>query len=1551
VTETLDPLRTSELIVANYRRYLRSLLPVRDPLIAEALRSEITNSPLLSKGPLLEATPPYEKSVTLEDLIEEGVLDPGIRALHSKHMPMGRALYRHQEEAIRKAVRGRNIVVATGTGSGKTESFLLPILNSLMAEHRRGELGPGVRALLLYPMNALANDQVKRLRQLLAPVPQITFGRYTGDTPESAREGAEQFETLNPGESRLPGELLSREEMRDTPPHLLLTNYAMLEYLLLRPADLDLFEGQSWRFIALDEAHVYDGAKAAEVAMLLRRLHDRVAPEQPLQCIATSATVGDDPAKVTDFARKLFNVPFEWVPDDPGRQDLVRATRVSMPTGPFWGPLSADAYRKLAQADDPSAEIVAQARGHGFNTDDAGEALAHERRMAELRGHLAAGPESITRLASLLYDPEEQPAATLAAMVAVGSRVRDREDAPVLSARYHLFARATEGAFTCLSDTGPHVSLGRREMCESCQAAVFEFGACKRCGAVYLTGAIRPGEGGQGLVFAPRIKKDERRVWLLLGDSPVVADEDDEDIEQVPEVKGNHKKLCPACGGLHEASRLVCGQAGCTARTLRPVQYLLNTNQDSPSACACCGARGADMVRRFESGNDAAVAVLATALYQALPPAADDVVADQPGEGRKLLTFSDSRQQAAFFAPYLEGSYSTIQRRRLILEGLREATREDEAVGIADLAYHVAKAANRAHVFPRRMSRQQREREASLWIMQELVAIDDRQSLEGLGLLRVDMDREPSWRTPPGLKRLGLSDDECWALLSELLRTLRQQGVIRMPDDVDPRDEAFDPRRGPIYVREDGAEPRRKVLSWLPTRGINRRLDYVRRVLAALGSEDEPREVLHGCWRVITAQRDGWLATATERGLGTVRQVEHEWLRIAPVDGPVYRCNVCRRVAAVSVRGVCPTLGCEGRLVPYNVPSLEDDDNHYRALYRSMRPVPLVAREHTAQWTSAEAADIQQRFIRGEVNVLSCSTTFELGVDVGELQSVVLRNMPPTTANYVQRAGRAGRRTDSAALVVTYAQRRSHDLSRYQGPKSMIVGEVRAPYVPLGNERIDRRHAHSIALSAFFRYSKRTTGETWNTAGEFFLGDKAPASRVRDFLTPVPRDVHESLLNVLPIEVQRQIGVNTGEWVEKLCGLLDEVKAQLEHDVAVIEERRRRAFEERKDYLVARFSRTINTLKGRNLLGYLANRNILPKYGFPVDTVELRTTYSGEAIGAKLELTRDLSAAIYDYAPGAEVVAGGLLWRSGGVYRLPDRELVGKHYLVCEQCQHYWEGDEDIERICPSCDTVAASTPRQYYTPEFGFVATKPVKPSTTPPKRSWNGATYVLSLAAEEVQSFSWRAANGGMLRARAGSRGRLIALSEGPNGAGYLICDWCGAGFPMTNRAIRTHTHLLREVECTGPLQWRSLAHPYETDILDLSFDNIAMLASTGLSHWRSLLYALLEGAAEQLELSSDDIGGTLYNRPGGGKSIVLFDAVPGGAGSPLRIAEALDRVVEAAFRRVANCDCGEETSCYGCLRSYRNQYHHEDLSRRHALQILRPLLGFNGLTAVGQ
>jgi ATP-dependent helicase YprA (DUF1998 family) len=286
----------------------------------------------------VQAAPPYAKAKSLKDLVADNVLNSEILRLTESAFPTDRALYHHQEEAIRKLCQGRNLIISTGTGSGKTECFLFPILHYLLEEAEAGTLSdPGVRALLLYPMNALANDQVKRLRQVFAPFPDITFGRFVGDTPNDAKTALDTFKARF-GDEPEPNELIARDQMRDRPPHILLTNYAMLEYLLLRPADTSLFDGPTgrhWRFIVLDEVHVYDGAQGAEVAMLLRRVRDRVNESERgrIQFVGTSATLGSGESAypaLAEYAKLLFDEEVEYLEGDSSRQDIVPPRRETL---------------------------------------------------------------------------------------------------------------------------------------------------------------------------------------------------------------------------------------------------------------------------------------------------------------------------------------------------------------------------------------------------------------------------------------------------------------------------------------------------------------------------------------------------------------------------------------------------------------------------------------------------------------------------------------------------------------------------------------------------------------------------------------------------------------------------------------------------------------------------------------------------------------------------------------------------------------------------------------------------------------------------------------------------------------------------------------------------------------------------------------------------------------------------------------------------------------------------------------------------------------------
>lgn len=1531
MSDRLDALAAGRTIEAAYKRYLKTLLAPRDPGMASEFDRIVDASTTLTKGPLLELTPPYLPSRSVRDLVDEGVLDGGMLRIGAD---VDQPLYRHQENAIRKLVAGRNLVVSTGTGSGKTESFLYPILDSLMRESAAGTLGPGVRALLLYPMNALANDQLARLRGILAPVPEITFGRYTGETKENYRDALALFRETQRGVEPIDNELLSREQMRENPPHILLTNYAMLEYLLLRPADMDLFEGRenTWRFIALDEAHVYDGAQGSEVALLLRRLRQRVASGRPLQCIATSASLDGSGEEAAGFAQALFDAPFEFDSSNEERQDVVRAHRVEARSDRSWRLTD----RQLLDwaAGDPLPGLAAHSP-----LDDPADALHREERIGELERELAAGPVEARLLAQAMWPDDSEALEKLQALVALGSSVGDGSGHPVLSARYHMFVRATEGAYVSFGDTGRNVMLARHESDPVTGRAVFEFGTCQRCGAVHLAGDVD--RSGPVEFFRPAAKIDSAVKWLVLTDtdSEAVIDDDEEVFaEKAEKNDGAVRRLCSGCGYLGGPQATVCPNPDCSdGEMLRTREHKSTTKV--MSTCTECGARSRQVIRRLHTDANAAPAVITTALYQQLP-VADDETVDQVGDGRKLLMFSDSRQAAAFAAPYLERTYGRALERRYLVLALQGKQAVEGDLTPIDLSILAREIADHAGNFPRDYGKIQKEQATNEWVVGELIAIDQRQSLEGLGLLRVGLDRSARPPLSRGLLALGLSEDELWDLVDVLAGSIRLQGAVAVPGNVDITAERFEPRNVPIRMRLSGSDPKKKILSWAPSGRpgtVNNRVRYLQKVLDALGSTAPAVKVLDACWELLKS--GDYLASAPDKLVNDLYQIDYTRLRLTNGrDTAWFRCDACRRLTAYSVRGICPHTSCTGALHEYRIPEPGEDSHHYRTLYESLRLAPLTSKEHTAQWQATEAAAIQRQFIEGKVNVLSCSTTFELGVDVGALQSVVLRNMPPKTANYVQRAGRAGRRAASAALVLTYAKRSSHDLAKFAQPQAMIAGHMRIPWIPIENERIGRRHAHSIALAAYFR---EHWDPTWRFAGAFFSpgdGGSSPAAGVRAFLTPVPDSVEAALRQVLPESVATEIGVDSGAWVDFLVDLLDTSEQDIMRDISQFKQLCDDAGAAKNFRLAERLQKTLRTIEQRQLIGYLANKNVLPKYGFPVDTVELRTSHCPEPVGAQLDLARDLSQAIYDYAPGSQVVAGGRLWTSRGLHTLPKKELPTLEYRVCKNCTRFQcDVKLDAAEVCPSCSSAFGPT-RNMIVPEFGFLADRESQDvGTSPPQRLWSGASYVENVGTT-VSAYSWPSVQSAAVSVTAGTHATLAVVSEGV-GAGFRLCQWCGWAEAVEKKgAPKKHKKPQTGQECTGPTGIVSLAHRYQTDVAEFVLHGVAYNTSTH-AQWLSVLYALLEGASESLEISRDDIDGALsWNAQN--RTLVLFDTVPAGAGAAKKIAANLETVLQAASDRMARCECGAETSCYGCLRGYRNGHYHDQLSRGAALEVFGKL-----------
>jgi hypothetical protein len=1452
----LDALR---LIQALQRRLVDFSLDesfVRDESLRRVLRSVWESSP--DRGGLLSdiwveaafgSESVCDRPRNLEELAAAGEFDAELVAqLDSRGaVPKGRTLYSHQREAIR-AARSRpgeprpGVMVTAGTGAGKTESFLLPLLDDLWRTPR-GPQDRGVRCIILYPMNALVNDQVDRLYRWLLGQRRLSLVHFTSETPENAkaanRIGVPKWDACRcrtrseaRGLETGDGKPISPTE-RCAVPDILITNYSMLEYMLCRPQDA-VFFGSALRTVVLDEAHLYTGTLAAEIAMLLRRVLVRCgrSSDEVLQ-IGTSATLGA--GDIVALGADLFSKSQNHIRVIRGRRKMPE---LAIDLNPAPSPLPAavrDTLAALSTRPTPTLEMnsegeAALAVNMGLceellpflgelSTSVAGRAAldSAKGRPAILLHRALSASDATRRLASILWESqrisldelsrrlwghtdETSRKATVVLLRLTASARVDASSLPLVPHRLHVLCRAPDGVCVCLNpacsapaDLKPSgwgaLSTGFTETCDHCGGSTLSVVRCVSCGEAAIAG----------------IMDEELRLRPIPPDRFRADDSSDADHLDGARLYSFQQPT----GGPHNQEHLdlksgEVTSAGANTRALDRI------DDDGTGLCPRCRSSLVDAESTFEpifGRSSLALSVVAETVLAGMPEHPSGGRAYLPARGRRLLTFTDSRQDAARLGPRLTNQHEVQLIRAAmsrVVHGLErdDATDEYLRARVADLEKRIPAAADRLRAtLSAELARIQeslvgaelgmsvQELADSVGILDSAAELIDANSSEG-------HDHRPdapwsaeAWRENARQARSSLVRLICEELATPMRphRTGTAEAAALL-EIVLPHVEKLSPGLAGPLSESEPMQDLVRVFAQLPGElAAELRRDWVafvtelvldlrRNMAITLGLGDDVDEDF-ALSRVGTSavaglyiDRDAFTggserATRTARVAALLRAggVPAERASTLAVDllgrlfdllsfsrtGPAQagpfnwvetngeghiRLNLSKvrvrkppRVFRSDSTGLLytRTVGGTGLLSDAStlreVSASEADASPRVARRRrellgsdpttaSIFATGLWAEEHSAQLSPRENLQLQNLFRAGARNILSSTTTLELGIDIGGLAGVMLTSVPPGVANYAQRAGRAGRRADGSSIVVTYAQPRPFDREVFKRFGWFLEQKPLTPRVFLDRSRVIIRHVNAFLLGEFFRevyppdarvgamaafrfmaeFCGLSKSQNWDAK----LGSTAPdvlnclavdppvspprwwqsnetARSLRDlfrsFVESVASDNAEprrgAILSLLQGTPLAQLGPAGSSAFSKFILETNERLESADREWRatysdLLENWKRSLSDEDGGPMVANaLHRNLEALSSTTTIEALADAQFLPRYGFPIGLQRLSVWVDDPKHPMdvreedRFRLDRSGMLALREYAPGATLVAGGKVVRCQGLLK------------------------------------------------------------------------------------------------------------------------------------------------------------------------------------------------------------------------------------------------------------------------------------------------------------
>lgn len=1126
-TRALDVFALRDSVVNEYKRFATSFTTIHAEDIREQVAAIYAEERYWPE-PLIQINPSYKRSTDVRTLVTSGVLDPRCADIfRADGQPL--QLYKHQEQAIALAANGEGFVVTTGTGSGKSLCFFIPIVSQVLAE-RHASPERRTRAIVVYPMNALANSQMEELGKFIGQVPRdrpITFARYTG------QEGADE-----------------RRRVAEEPPDILLTNFMMLELLMTRQEELDrrvIENCAGLRFLVLDELHTYRGRQGADVALLVRRVRERLRPEK-LVCIGTSATmasagsVEDKRFVVASVASKLFATPIaesNVIIETLERITASEATADSVK--PHLGEATDAGIRQdISDAvlrEHPLAVWVETRLGVTFSEAD----------QRWVRAKPMTVTEAVARLSTEAGRPEDACRKALRDLLLVSSvpeRVRtghlNGSDRSFFAFKLHQFISGAGHAYATIEPPGTRrVTVdGQQFLPGHPDKRLYAVHFCRECGHEYHPVRLSHLEDtpvflARDIDDAPPMKPDETEPngqqersegevfgFLTLhppNDSSFTFDDREEDYPDnwLDVDAGGSPRLKPYYRDARACPYDVApdGRVGSGARVwFLPGKFRL---------CLRCGSTQGGAARdrtRLASlsaeGRSSATTVLVASALRWMH-GVDSGLAPYT---RKLLGFTDNRQDAALQA----GHFNDFLFVSLIRAGFLGALQDAGANGLR--SDELGGAQQRLLGFDRPDPQIRAE-----WLTEPALRGFNLQEAEGtlrqVLAYRVWFDQRRGWRyANPNLEQLGLvhvdylgledlaADDDLFSSTHRALKdashdvrkTVFRALLDHMRKWMAIRSQVLDAAVIEQLVAKShsrirppwgfGIDEKPQSARWLMVVAPARRVSTLRDIdLVVRGGSRS------GLGRTLRSA-SVWGPDSSIRTLKSIEldQVVNDLLRAAAVHG-----LVSEESTPFDQPGWRLTDAC----VVFRLGSGSADadgsrqESYFRDLYANLarmlrKPLdhPLFgfeAREHTAQvdpdnreirekrfrFGDREREELQASVQRlrelGEANrflpVLFCSPTMELGVDISALNAVHMRNVPPTPANYAQRSGRAGR-SGQAALVITYASSQSpHDQYFFRDPKAMVHGEVRAPLLDLANRDLIDSHLQAVWLSCVDR--------------------------------------------------------------------------------------------------------------------------------------------------------------------------------------------------------------------------------------------------------------------------------------------------------------------------------------------------------------------------------------------------------------------------------------------------------------------------------------------------